>query len=391
MITREDVHELAEFEAVRGEECAVSFYFQPGTPQNKSHREEAILAKDLVRDASKEAEKLGKNGSVRRDLDRILLLAASLHGQQKRAKAVFACEARKFWREFDLPPLLPGSRIVVNRRFHLTPLAAMLGAQAKVCVVLLDRQRARFFDLRLDQLTERSGIANPLTRRGRSDGFGGYDAGHAERRTHDEALHHFKDVAARLKQDIDNGVWEQLIIGALDTNWRDFEWCLHPYVGQRVIGHFSGEVASMTLDEVKEQAQAILRGSLVRRRDDLVKEVLSHAKGHKLGVTGLRRVLRSLELGEVQVLLIGENYVARAVECLNCGHIDSHLVQFCSACGRATRELENVCEAIVPAAVRRDIELLYVSDGDLDKVGNIAALLRFRADRVRAPAMPVAS
>ena len=33
------------------EDCALSFYFQPQTPQNKSHRGETILVKDLVQQA----------------------------------------------------------------------------------------------------------------------------------------------------------------------------------------------------------------------------------------------------------------------------------------------------------------------------------------------------
>ena len=50
MMTREDIRELAAFQA-DSDSCALSFYFQPRTPQNKSHKEEAILAKDLVRQA----------------------------------------------------------------------------------------------------------------------------------------------------------------------------------------------------------------------------------------------------------------------------------------------------------------------------------------------------
>ena len=64
MITREDIRELAQFQSENGEGCALSFYFQPQTPQNKSHKEEAILAKDLVRNALHEAEKEGKNGGT---------------------------------------------------------------------------------------------------------------------------------------------------------------------------------------------------------------------------------------------------------------------------------------------------------------------------------------
>ena len=49
------------------------------------------------------------------------------------------------------------------------------------------------------------------------------------------------------------------------------------------------------------------------------------------------------------------------------------------------KELEDVADAIVPAAIRRDIELFYVKDDpEFDQVGNIAALLRFRTDQSKA-------
>jgi hypothetical protein len=157
MITREEIRELAQFQAA-GDATALSFYFQPQRPQNKSHREEAILAKDLARNALQEAEKNGRNGGVRNDLHRILDLAGHLHGNQARAKAVFACAAQNLWREFDLPPILPGTQLFVNQRFNLKPLAALLGAQPRLWVALVDRKRARIFDVRLDEIVEREGV-----------------------------------------------------------------------------------------------------------------------------------------------------------------------------------------------------------------------------------------
>ncbi len=59
MITREDIRELAGFQS-DGAECAISFYFQPAPPSNRSHREQAILVKDLVHQALREAEKSGR-------------------------------------------------------------------------------------------------------------------------------------------------------------------------------------------------------------------------------------------------------------------------------------------------------------------------------------------
>ena len=392
-ITREDIRELAQFQTNGNEGWALSFYFEPRTPQNKSHREETILAKDLVRKALREAEKHGKNGSTRADLSRIFELAGNLHGNQARARAVFACGSQNFWREFDLPSQLPGTQLFVNRQFHLNPLVVLLGAQPRLWVTLVDRQKARFFDLRLDELKEREGMFRTLpTRQGRGDGYAGYDGGHAQRRINDEALHHFKNVAEHLSGALEKAQFEKLIIGCQDTTWHELGPQLHPYVKQRVLGHFSADVSHMTNEQIREQASRILRESLDRRCKELAREAISQAKSNARGVTGLRRVLRSLELGEVQSLLIGDRFSHLAVECTSCGHLDAHMVRYCPTCGRETREIEDVTDAIIRAAIRRDIELFYVKDdAEFDRAGNIAALLRFRADQSRGREILAAS
>jgi peptide subunit release factor 1 (eRF1) len=393
MITREEIRELAQFHTTGDEGWALSFYFEPRTPQNKSHREETILAKDLVRKTLREAEKSSKNGSTRADLNRILELAENLHGNQARARAVFACGSRNFWREFDLPSQLPGTQLFVNRQFHLKPLALLLGAQPRLWVALVDRQKARFFDLRLDELKEREGMfRTPPARQGRGDGYAGYDGGHAQRRINDEALHHFKGVAEHLSAALEKGLYEKLIIGCHENSWHELETQLHPYVKKVLIGHFSSDLIRITNERIREQAGRILHESLDRRRKELAREAISQAKSNARGVTGLRRVLRSLELGEVQTLLMGDKFSHLAVECTSCGHLDAHMVRHCPACGRQTREIEDVSEAIVPAAIRRDVELFYVKDDpEFDRAGNIAALLRFRADQSKGSGIRAAS
>ena len=74
MITREDIRELAQFQYNDEDNCVLSFYFQPRRPQNKSHREEAILAKDLVREALHGTEKNAKNKCAKADLQRIQIV-----------------------------------------------------------------------------------------------------------------------------------------------------------------------------------------------------------------------------------------------------------------------------------------------------------------------------
>jgi len=395
MITREQIQELAQFEDRAG--CALSFYFQPSTPQNKSHKEEAILTKDLAREALRHLENGGRNqndgnhskqryDSARADLDRIVRVSRDLHtnpvrGNGPRAKGIFACSAQGFWREYDLPAQLSGTQLLVNRHFYLKPLAQLLGAFPCLGVVLVDRHRARLLDLRLGELTEREDFFHPLSRRGRSDGFRGYDGGHAARRVADEAREHFKTVAEAIKEGLEKGVFEKWILGCQDTLWPQFLPQLHSYVAQKLLGRFNAEVAHTSNEEIRSQAERIFADVQKKRSADAVAEALSQARSGGRGVTGLRRVLHSLELGEIQTLLIGDHYIAQAVECSGCGHLDAHLVNLCPVCGSETRKVVDVGEAILPWVIRHNIELFYVKDdAEFDKIGNIAALLRYRSE-----------
>ncbi|MGD0989370.1 MAG: hypothetical protein ABR874_16275 [Candidatus Sulfotelmatobacter sp.] len=389
MITREQIHELAQFED--SECCAITFYFQPATPRNKAHKEEAILTKDLVREALRKVEATNtakENYELARgDLDRILQLSQELRSNGAHALAIFACAGRSFWRKYELPAQLSETQLTVNRHFHLKPLAQLLGAFPALGVVLLDRHRARRFDLRLGELNEIEGFFHPLPRRGRSDGFAGYDGGHAERRVADEARQHFKLIAEVLKNALEKGAFDKWILGCQDTHWSQFEPLLHSEVSQKLLGRFPTDVAHAGRDLIRSRAEQIFAEWRQKRCDEAVRETIAQARSHSRGVTGLRRVLQSLELGEVQTLVVGENYVAQAVECPGCGHLDAHLVSTCPACGRETREVIDVAEAILPFVIRHDIELFYVKDDPkLDAVGNIAALLRYRSEHSKAPA-----
>jgi len=381
-MTREQIRDLAEFHGQYP--CAVSFYFQPSTPRNKAHKEDMILIKDLAREAMRTLESKGKKECARADIERIVRLSGDLRSNGTHAKAVFACAEQNIWREFELPPTLGSTQLFIDRYFHLKPLAHLLGASPLTAVVLLDRHRARIFDLRLGELTEREDLFHPLPRRGRSDGFAGYEGGHAQRRVEDEVRQHFKNIAENLKELMDKGVFEKWILACQDAHRPLFEPQLHPYVSNALIGRFHADLAHATPSEIKSHAQQIVDQWYNQRRHELVSQALSHARSNGRGVSGLRRVLRSLELGEVQTLLIGENFQAHAVECTGCGHIDAHLVSYCPVCGRATQQIVDVGEAILPWVIRRDIETFYVrNDSEFDKVGNIAAILRFRSEKVQ--------
>ena len=380
MITRDDIRELASFHSP--EACAVTFYFQPATPLNKSHREESIVLKDLVRNALRESEKKGRNGGARADLDRINSMVETLHGNGGKAKAIFACSKQGFWREFDIPALLPRTNLLLNQRFHLKPLAAALDGVRHVCVVLVDRAKARVFEIVNDDVVEKLDFVNELTRRGKSDGWSGYDGGHAERRQTNEALQHFKVVADYIERYFEHGQCDRLVVGCHSDIWSEFHPQLHSNARQRLAGHFRIDPKAATPEQVKQMALQQLAEYNAEMKRGLISEVIGEAHRNGRGAIGLRRVLRSLEIGEVQTLLLGSTFLAPGVKCFNCGHMDMHVAPVCVVCGKDNTELEDIGDAIVGHSIRNGIEIVYIADDEeFDRVGRIAALLRFRADQ----------
>jgi peptide subunit release factor 1 (eRF1) len=380
MITRDDIRELANFRSPEG--CAVTFYYQPPTPLNKSHREEVILVKDMIRGALREAEKNGKNGSTREDLERIASMIDPLRSNGGKARAIFACSKAGFWREFDIPAQLLKSRIGISQRFRLKPLAAVLDGEQRACVVLADRTKARVFALVNDDITEKQDFINELTRRGKSDGFAGYDAGHAERKQSNEAMQHFKVVAEHIEQYFEHGTHDHLVIGCRDDVWSEIEPQLQSRARQHLVGHFRIDPKVATPEQVKQMAREQLSQYSANEKQGMIREVIGEAHRNGRGSIGLRRVLRALEQGEVLTLMIGESFSAPGVKCYSCGHMDLHASPTCAVCGKENTMLDDLGDAIVGHAIRTGVDLVYISDDEeFDRIGRIAALLRFRADQ----------
>jgi peptide chain release factor subunit 1 len=381
MITREEIRQLAQIESPSS--CAISFYFQPQTPQDTSHREEAILVKNLVRDALRKAERQGNHSALRDDLKKILAIAEHLHGNHSRGKAIFACSEREIWRELDVPPRLGNSLIVVNSRFHLKPLVVAHSGSSRTCIALVNRQKARIFELYEDEIMQKPDLLfGELPHIGKSDGFGGYDAGHRERHLENEIMHHFKQFADSLQLLLNRDHFEALLIGCHDEAWPEVEPHLHTYLRQRLVGRFLVDPGTASSEEVRAQAGRILTEALQSRQRALIREILGETQRNARGALGLRHVLTALERQEVQTVVVSRDFAGEAVECTNCRHLDTRMVGNCAICGQETRELSDVSDALVDLALRNGAEIKFIDvDPDLEKAGRIGALLRFRADQ----------
>ncbi|HET9280399.1 MAG TPA: hypothetical protein VFR24_00390 [Candidatus Angelobacter sp.] len=389
MITREEIRQLAQVESPS--RCAISFYFQPETPQNKSHREEAILIKDLVRETLRRSERNGNHVALREDLTKVLQVAEGLHGNHSRGKVIFACREQGVWLELDVPPRLGRSRIAVNSRFHLRPLVEAYSGIPRTCIALVNRKKSRIFELREIGITQKPDLEfGPSPRVPRSDGFQGYEAGHRERHVENQVMQHFKMFAESLLSLYNREKFDALLIGCQDDVWPEIEPHLHTNLKQRFRGRFPVDVVAATAEEVRQQSNRILLETMLAKQRELVREVMGEAQRNGRGALGLRHVLNALERQEVQTLLIGRDFKAEAVECSNCRHLDTRMVKNCAVCGQETRELSDISDSLVDLALRNGADIQFVdNNSELEKTGRLGALLRFRADQNTAEKVAV--
>jgi hypothetical protein len=334
-----------------------------------------------VRSALRSAEKNGRNECARQDLERIAAMANQLHGNGGRAKAIFADAKKGFWREFDFPAVLERTRVIVNRRFHLRPLMPALNHEVRLCACSLEVKRARLFVLEGDELRELVDFFNNIPRLGESDGFAGYEAGHKERHHEQLIKRYFRHICDMLLTTFERQGWDVLALGCREEHWSMLQEVLHPYLKQRLIGCFLPTVLSRE-HALKTQLMKML-GTWEQQHLDEVKEiVLKDAHRAGKGAVGLRHVLRSLEKGEVQCLLLGDQFKGSGGVCSNCGHIDLKRSGECSICAQPLQEVEEIADAVLSAALRQNVEVMLVKDdAQLSKVGHIAAQLRFRAEQ----------
>ncbi|MGH9600753.1 MAG: host attachment protein [Terriglobales bacterium] len=378
MITRDELLLLSEVESPEG--CAVSFYFQPAPPQDKSHRGEAAQVRELVREAARHVPRNSAGNAARADLERILQMNELWLGNHARARAIFACGAKGVWRQYELPARLERSHLALNRRFHLTQLVALAGSLTRVCAVLVDRSHARIFDVQWGEVRLREEIFDKLPNL--RAGFSGYEEGRTSRHRSNVVRQHLRKVSDRLQEMLDAGQFDKLVIACRDGVCAEVDAELHSYVKQRLLGRVALDPVVATPEDIRREVERLLEREQEERNRTLVHEVLGQGRRNGLGAIGLRRVMQALERGEARALVLGAGFSAPAAECRHCGHLDYRLVRSCAVCGQATRELDDVTSAIIARTLRGNVDVVWVGPQPaLQEAGNIAALLRFRADR----------
>ncbi len=298
-----------------------------------------------------------------------------------RSVAVFSCVKEDFFRAYSIAVSLR-SRVRVNSRPHVKPLADLLDSYGGYGVALIDKQGARLFSFHLGELEEQEGFLGESVRRIKHGGGSqavGRRSGGMGQNSHTEGVtdRNMRESAEFASKFFAENDVRRVLIGGTDDNIAQFRNHLPKSWQSIIVGTFP---ISMTAShaEVFDLAMEIGEKAEHEREKKLLQVAITGAATERGGVMGLADTLQMIHEGRVQTLFISEGFREEGYRCTGCGYIRLQKVYKCPFCGGKLEKIDDVVEMAVREVLQDggEVEVMH-DDPDLIKHGSIGGLLRY--------------
>ncbi len=376
--SRSQVEALAHFQA--GDLWVSSLYLD--TDKSRQTRKEIGLAlKNLLSEGRARLESLdiakANEDSLSQDLEKIGRFAnQSILSTNGAGLAAFSAAGAGFWQDFTLPRS-PRNHLIFEKGAYVRPLTVILDEFRRICTLILERQEARWYGVFMGDINLVDQIKSDVPSRVREGGFEGTEARRIERHI-DAHLHdHFKKAAQTTFELFKKNQFDWLFLGCKEEYRSEFEPLLHPYITERLKGRFkvnSCESEDKVLKQTMEIEAELRRAEEAALSQSLVSEI---EKGGR-AVSGLREVLRGINVHEVQTLVLNRNFSQEGFVCPKCHFLYVDEVR-CPNCQIKTDKVLDVVHAGVHATMDHKGQVRYVTrPSKLERYGEIGAFLRYK-------------
>jgi peptide chain release factor subunit 1 len=280
--------------------------------------------------------------SLRGDIDRVL---AALEVERVRPQAVafFSCSGHGVFEEVELPRPVR-DRQVIDADAWVRPLVGVLDEYHRCRVAVVDRGRARFFDLYQDEMQELAKLRDRTLRKP------DYAYGMRESATHNKAgelaKRHYRAVVGRLAEDLRAGRFDILAIGGHAHEIDEFMGFLTRDLRDRVAGTFEVHPRADDLGEIRKEADAIVERYERDEERRLVDEAMEKAAMRGWAAVGVPDCLWGGTTAAIDRLLVQDGVERPGVVCDHDGWMGLDGAE-CPVCGRRTRAVPDVLDELV--------------------------------------------
>jgi hypothetical protein len=335
--------------------------------------------------------------SIREDIARLRTAVQEEHWKPH-GIGLFACSARNFFEEVELPAE-PHDRVLVDATPWLRPISAMRDKSYRACVVTLDRGKATFWGYQSDELVP---IEQEKDQVLRNDDYTGGRWGGQEFTTHQRAgqlaKQHFRRVIDQLNHLFFPGQDPEVQYQTVVEGRSEQAVGADPRYDVLVVGEH-GDAVSGFVDELPDQLRQKLagtftdpsvndRGALKAQVDEVldrwehdqerqqVEHVLELEAMGGLGVTGLHTCLWAASSKAIETLFLREQDQAEGVICDVCGWLGES-GETCPVTGDRLRHTPDVLDELLESVLRDSGEVRTLQEDIAPEGRTPLAHLRF--------------
>ena len=349
MITAETIDRVTRFDG--GKLPVVSMYLGLNPdPQDRSSlvtRASSLLheIRPMAKDNSLDRD---ARLSLRGDTERIELQLTE-ERPKPGAIAIFSCSSAGFYEEIELPRRVR-DRIVVDATPWVRPMLAVLDEYHRSCVLILDKEKARTWELYQGELKETSEVLDRALRKPDYAGWHGWEEYRIRNKDEELAKRHFRRVASVLDEFYRAKRFELLAVGGQDHEVPVFlEFLPHRLRGS-VAGTFSIDPHTATISDIRASADAVVAEFERNEEERLVAELFEKEAAGGNAAVGLERTLWAGSVAAIQRLLVQEDVTAAGVVCEESGWLAAS-GDTCIICGQPTRRTDDVIDELTQAVI----------------------------------------
>lgn len=377
MITQEILNELMSFSPEPYLTTTLYLHID-GSPQN-SH---LIELKDILRKglASLERHQMDPEieTSVRADFQKIKdFVALDFERSGVRTLVISSCSARKFWKVIALHVPF-GSHLSVQSRPFIQPLSLLLDEFGRFLIVLVERARARIFEMYAGEIQEHSHILDPVPGKVRMGGYAGYEEKRISRHIEDHVRRHYRRVADVAFELYKRNHHASVIILGSEQNTSDFRHYLPAALQDRIAGIHPVDV-NASLSTVLQHSMAVEKEMKAKQDMQLLERLFRESDSGGLAVLGLEPTLFALQQGQVNLFAIQTGYGEEGYKCPECESLSVNRGT-CEYCQCENEQIPDIVEEAVRVALLQGSQVKHVTTPDdrFQAAGKVGAILRFR-------------
>jgi peptide chain release factor subunit 1 len=376
-ITSDELRDLAAFEAEKG--CAVSLYLDLDPSVSPTAGDAATRLHSLLDEAAK------GDGANRRDLshDQRQGLKADFTRIQDyyereftregaRGLAVFIAGLDNVWRPLALTEPVRDD-VKVGRTLYLAPLVPLIGRGEGAVVVVVGRERGRFYRLRGGRLEEL--VDHTEEQPGQHD-QGGWSQARYQRHIETLVHDHLKEVAEELDRVVRRLHGPQVVVISSEETRADFDDLLSKDAAAAIVGWTHAE-AHAQAPELLELATPVLERWRADQEQAALERWREEAGRDGRAAAGWEQTLEAASDGRVDLLLFQDGADHPAVRCPRCGRVALEDGK-CPLDGTSMERSEEGLDLAVHQTLIHGGSVWAVQHRqDLEPVEGIGALLRY--------------